>query len=215
MGSISIVSPCLIPWSSIGVLSSSGLPLNSNRWSFGGIPVLSCICFLMSFGLSSGVTASLTFFPSGVLIEISIGLSFKVSLFLILSVVRKRFPSKCQPLLILWNASFLLHPVLDIIDGITWVGGQGICLAIRMYIPTTASWPSPSQISDFFLKAGSIHLSLPSRITSFPFCGQDPQMQFLLSMIRMAFGKQLRLHVRAHFGKFLKCIYHCTLIHQD
>jgi len=80
-----------------------------------------------------------------------------------------------------------------------------------MYIPSnkssSPSWPSAAQISEFFLKAGSIHLSLPSRITSFHFCAEDSGTQLMLSTIRMAFGKQLRLRVRAHFGSSIEIQY--------
>ena len=84
---------------------------------------------------------------------------------------------------------------------------QTVGFASVMYIPpggdsSSSSFPSPGQISNFYMKAGSVHLALPSRVTSFHFCCENTRAQAMLSTIRLAFGKHLRLRVRAHFGTF-------------
>ena len=86
---------------------------------------------------------------------------------------------------------------------------QTVGIASVMYIPPTMdnntdgrNFPSPKQISNFFQTTGSIHLALPSRVTSFHFCSEDPRAQLMLSTIRLAFGKYMRLRVRSHCGTF-------------
>ena len=62
--------------------------------------------------------------------------------------------------------------------------------------------PSISQVTSMLLQVGSVHSSLPCRITSFHFGTDEPKMQFFLQTLQKAFGKQVRLRLRSHFGKF-------------
>ena len=61
--------------------------------------------------------------------------------------------------------------------------------------------PSISQVTSLLLQVGSAHASLPCRLTSFHFGTDEPRMKFFLDTLGKAFGKQVRLRLRSHFGE--------------
>jgi hypothetical protein len=61
---------------------------------------------------------------------------------------------------------------------------------------------SVSAMISTIIKAGNLYTSLPCRVTSSHQCYEEPQGRVnVISAMRMAFGKELRLRMKAHFGK--------------
>jgi hypothetical protein len=67
-----------------------------------------------------------------------------------------------------------------------------------------------SQITDLLMRGRQMLSSLPMRFTSYHFCHDDPRMEALSSLIRYCFGKEIRLHLRTHYGMYMY-IYICLL----
>ena len=78
------------------------------------------------------------------------------------------------------------------------------------YAPSIAVTSSPetkhsdSQKADVLLsglrQSADLMSSLPVRVTGYHYCTDNPALQFVLSMVRMALGKDIRLRIRSHLG---------------
>ena len=58
-----------------------------------------------------------------------------------------------------------------------------------------------TKVTDDLRSSGDMMASLPIRITGYHYITDNPALQFLLTMIRIALGKQVRLRLRTHLGK--------------
>jgi hypothetical protein len=77
---------------------------------------------------------------------------------------------------------------------------KGVCDVAYCPGEWFASQAALSGVLELGRQAGDILTNLPARITSYHFCYNDPRMRVILSTIRMAFGKQVRLRNRTHYG---------------
>jgi hypothetical protein len=73
------------------------------------------------------------------------------------------------------------------------------CCGDMLRLTRSAKFP------EFLATAGDLFGTVPFRVTSVHFCYDDPSARFLLSSIRMAFGKAVHLRIRTHYGVFLTC----------
>eukprot|EP00339_Tiarina_fusa_P009404 CAMPEP_0117018054 /NCGR_PEP_ID=MMETSP0472-20121206/13999_1 /TAXON_ID=693140 ORGANISM="Tiarina fusus, Strain LIS" /NCGR_SAMPLE_ID=MMETSP0472 /ASSEMBLY_ACC=CAM_ASM_000603 /LENGTH=470 /DNA_ID=CAMNT_0004722569 /DNA_START=147 /DNA_END=1559 /DNA_ORIENTATION=+ len=87
---------------------------------------------------------------------------------------------------------------------------QALGISCVLYCPGGeffSNLPSMSQVTALLLQVGSVHASLPCRISSFHFGTDEPRMRFFLSTLQQAFGKQVRLRLRSHFGSAMEMRY--------
>jgi hypothetical protein len=80
---------------------------------------------------------------------------------------------------------------------------KGICDVAYCPGDLLAMPSSISKISKVMMRNGTMIKGLPCRVSTFHFCYNDPRVRYVISSIRSNFGKEVRLRIRSHFGKFL------------
>jgi hypothetical protein len=63
---------------------------------------------------------------------------------------------------------------------------------------------SIGNFSEVAIKGGDILMNLPIRVTSYHFCYNNVIMEYILATLRRAFGKQVALRLRAHYGTHIR-----------
>jgi hypothetical protein len=83
---------------------------------------------------------------------------------------------------------------------------KGVCDVA--YVPGDVSKSvSFKKFADVMRTGGDMLMNLPCRITGYHFCYNDPRLQYILSMACRAFGKEMRLRLRTHYGSHLEIQY--------
>lgn len=71
---------------------------------------------------------------------------------------------------------------------------------------------APSSFNKFSKVArrnGKMIEGLPFRISTFHFCYDEPRVKFVITALGNAFGKQIRLRIRTHYGmlcSWIRCL---------